>query len=242
VNIVSPLDGSTVTMYNVSTAARTRLQNLEHTAENDTRTNKAFETGFSARLPGGVTLFGGLATEHTLQRICDASDDPNRLLYCDDFAYADQVPWLTQFKLSGTVPLPYNVQIGVGYQTYKRPLSTTIGTQWQITPTTRYASNCTGPCTPGALVNPGMTVSTMNVPLVKPGTELSDRINMLDLNIGRWFRFRSIRIQPEIAVFNALNSLAVYGVRSQNYLTSSYMQPSTLLQPRITRIGMQVKW
>jgi hypothetical protein len=38
-----------------------------------------------------------------------------------------------------------------------------------------------------ALVNPGMTVSTMNVPLVKPGVELSDRINMLDLNIGRWF-------------------------------------------------------
>jgi hypothetical protein len=91
-------------------------------------------------------------------------------------------------------------------------------------------------------VNPGMTVSTMNVPLVKPGTELSDRINMLDLNIGRWFTVHHVRIQPEIAIFNALNNLAVYGVRSQNYLTSSYMQPSTLLQPRITRIGMQVKW
>jgi hypothetical protein len=87
-----------------------------------------------------------------------------------------------------------------------------------------------------------MTVSTMNVPLVKPGTELSDRINMLDLNIGRWFKFHNVRIQPEIAIFNALNNLAVYGVRSQNYLTSSYMQPSTLLQPRITRIGAQVKW
>jgi hypothetical protein len=155
------------------------------------------------------------------------------------------VPWLTQIKLSGTVPLKYNIQVGVGFQTYKRFLSTAtppIGTQWQITQTTRYPANCLGPCTPGALVNPGMTVSTMNVPLVKPGIELSDRINMLDINVGRWFKVHNVRIQPEVAIFNALNSLAVYGVRSQNYLTSSYMQPSTLLQPRITRIGMQVKW
>lgn len=245
VNIASPLDGSVITMYNVSTTARTRLQNLEHTAPTGVRSNKAFETGFSARLPKGITLFGGLATEHTLQRMCDATDDPTRLLWCDDYADADIVPWLTQIKLSGTIPMKYNIQLGIGYQTYKRLLSTAnppIGTQWQITPTTRYPADCKGPCTPGGLVNPLMTVATMNVPLVKPGTELSDRIGMLDINIGRWFTFRNVRIQPELAIFNAFNNLAVYGVRSQNYLTSSYMQPSTLLQPRITRIGMQVKW
>lgn len=245
VDIASPLDGNVVRMYNVSTAARTRLQNLEHTAATGVRSNKAFETGFSARLPGGINLFGGLATEHTLQRMCDATDDPTRLLWCDDYADANLVPWLTQVKLSGSIPLKYNVQLGIGYQTYRRLLSTAatpIGTQWQITPTTRYAADCKGPCTPGALVNPGMTVATMNVPLVKPGTELSDRVQMLDINIGRWFTFRNVRVQPEVAIFNALNNLAVYGVRSQNYLTASYMQPSTLLQPRITRIGLQVKW
>ncbi|HUR35968.1 MAG TPA: carboxypeptidase regulatory-like domain-containing protein [Vicinamibacterales bacterium] len=245
IDIASPLDGSVVRMYNVSAAARTRLLNLEHTATNDTRSNKAFETGFSARLGRGVTLFGGMATEHTLQRTCDAADDPNRLLYCDDYADAGSVPWLTQFKLSGAISLPFKIQTGIGFQTYKRFLSTAtppIGTQWSITPTTRYAADCKGPCTPGALVNPGMTTSTMNVPLVKPGTELSDRINMLDLNIGRWMQIGKVRIQPELAIFNALNNLAVFGVRSQNYLTSSYMQPSTLLQPRITRIGVQVKW
>jgi hypothetical protein len=239
VDIVSPLDGSVIRMYNVSPVARTRLQNLEHTAPNDTRSNKAFETGFSASLPRGIRIFGGMATEQTLSRTCDAADDPNRLLYCDDYADG-ATPWLTQFKLSGVVPLPYNVQFGVGFQTYKRFLSTS--TQWQVTSSTRYAANCLGPCTPGALVNPGITIPTMNVPLVKPGTELSDNINMLDLNIGRWMNVGNVRVQPEVAIFNALNSLAVYGVRSSNFGTSSYMQPSTLLQPRITRIGMQVKW
>src|SRR5262245_14869038 len=245
VQIASPLDGSVITMYNVSASARTRLQNLEHTAINDTRSNKAFEAGFSARLTNGINLFGGMATEHTLQSTCDATDDPNRINYCNDYAQADLVPWLTQFKLSGTADMPYKIKLGVGYQTYKRFLSTAtppVGTQWQITNTTRYPADCKGPCTPGALVNPAQTIATMNVPLVKPGTELSDRIGMLDLNIGRWFQYNKIRIQPEVAIFNAFNNLAVYQFRSQNYLTSSYMQPSTTLQPRVTRIGLNVKW
>ena len=240
VQIASPLDGSVITMYNVSASARTRLQNLEHTAVNDTRSNKAFEAGFSARLTNGVTLFGGMATEHTLSSTCDATDDPNRRLYCDDYADG-ATPWLTQFKLSGTLDLPYKIRTGLGYQTYKRFLGTG-GTQWQITNTTRYPADCKGPCTPGGLVNPTQTLATMNVPLVKPGTELSDRIGMFDINIGRWFQRGKVRIQPEVAIFNVFNNLAVYGVRSQNYLTSSYMQPSTILQARVTRIGLDVKW
>jgi hypothetical protein len=91
-------------------------------------------------------------------------------------------------------------------------------------------------------VNPTQTIATMNVPLVKPNTELSDRIGMLDLNVGRWFQMGKARIQPELAIFNTFNNLAVYQVRSSNYLTSSYLQPSVTLQPRVTRIGVNVKW
>jgi hypothetical protein len=42
-------------------------------------------------------------------------------------------------------------------------------------------------------------------------------------------------------VFNLLNNIAVYAVRSMNYGTSSYLQPSTTLQPRLLRLGVQVK-
>jgi hypothetical protein len=43
-------------------------------------------------------------------------------------------------------------------------------------------------------------------------------------------------------VFNLLNHRAVFGVRSMNYLTSSYMQPATVLPPRLFRLEVQVKW
>ena len=51
-----------------------------------------------------------------------------------------------------------------------------------------------------------------------------------------------MRLKPEFSLFNALNNRAMLTVRSQNYLTSSYLQPSTVLQPRLVRIGLQVNW
>ena len=51
-----------------------------------------------------------------------------------------------------------------------------------------------------------------------------------------------MRLQPELAILNALNNHAVYAVRSLNYGTTSYLQPSTTLQPRILRLGVQVKF
>ena len=224
VDIASPLDGSVITMYNVSATARTRLQNLEHTAVDDTRSNKAFEAGFNARLGRGVTVFGGMATEHTLQRTCDASDDPNRILYCDD--YAGGVPWLTQFKLSGVIPLPFKIQTGIGYQTYKRFLSTAtppIGTQWSDHADHAIPRRLQGPLHAGRDCQPGNDGLDAERTAREAGHRALGSHNMLDINVGRWFQIGKLRLQPEVAIFNALNNLAVYGVRSQNYLTSSYI-------------------
>ena len=121
--------------------------------------------------------------------------------------------------------------------------SATTGTQWLPTPTTRYAANCTGPCTPGGLVDPGMTTAYLAVPLRSPGQDLSDRIKQVDINVGKWIEVSSkLRIQPEVSLFNALNNLAAYQFRSFNYGTASYYQPSTTLLPRTLRFGMQAKW
>jgi hypothetical protein len=167
--------------------------------------------------------------------------NPQQLLYCDQTG--NGIPWNTQLKLAGSLPLPYGLQAGASFTTYKYTFGTpTAGTVWLITPTTRYPANCPGACTPGALVDPGMTVASMSIPLVPPGTEFSDRIEQLDLTIGKWMTLGRLRLQPGVSLFNALDNHAAYAVRSMNYLTSSYLQPSIVLQPRLLRLEMQVKW
>ena len=238
VQIASPLDGGAVTMYNVSTAKVSAVRNLNSNAPDARRWNNALEFGFSARLPGGASIFGGAAVDRTLSVQCGFVDDPNRQNYCDDTQ--NDIPWKNQFKVAGSIPLRYGLQLGTSFTTYDYIYA--AGTVWNITRTTRYPADCKGPCTPSAIVNPGMTVSSMNVPLLAPGTQFSDRIKQLDITVGKWFSARRVRFQPEVSVFNALNNHAAYTVRSMNFLTSSYMQPSLTLQPRVARLGMQVKW
>jgi hypothetical protein len=87
-----------------------------------------------------------------------------------------------------------------------------------------------------------MTVSSMNVPLEAPSMLLSERINQLDISVGKSIRMRQLRLRPEVSIFNALNNLAVYGVRSLNFGTAAYMVPSSIVPPRLFRVGVQVDW
>jgi len=249
VQIASPIDGSSITMYNVTAAKVSAVQNLNTTAPNNYTLDKSVELSFNARLARGVTLFGGYAAEQTVTNSCDRTNDPTTQIFCDQSTLG--VPWLGAFKLAGSVPLKWGLQVGAAFQAYQYIYaggsgvaegSTTLGTVWNITRTTRYAADCKGACTPGALVNPGMTVSSMNVPLIPTNTEPTDRIKQLDLTLGRWFTVNKLRVQPQISLFNGLNNRAVFGVRSMNYGTASYLQPATVLQPRLVRLEVQIKW
>ena len=84
-----------------------------------------------------------------------------------------------------------------------------LGTFWLVTPTTRYAANCTGACTPSALVLPAMAASglaSISVPLVAPETEFTPRINQLDFSVSKSIEFGAFRVTPKLDLFNALNS------------------------------------
>jgi hypothetical protein len=198
--------------------------------------------------------------------LCNEQSNPNNLLYCD--TRSSSIPFRTQLKLSGSYPLPYGVLVSGSFQSIPGyllgcntatcnvpnptlpPSLTTpagLGTVWLITPGTRYAANCLGPCTPGALVIPNMTAASLNVPLVAPGTEYADRVNQLDVSVSKSVKVGITRIQPQIDFFNVLNRSSVLSVRSLNFPTSntpspSYLQPSSVLQGRILRVVMQVKW
>ena len=70
-------------------------------------------------------------------------------------------------------------------------------------------------CVVGALVDPGLNVASLSVPLVAPQTEFGDRINQLDLNLSKTIKIGHATIQPKIDFFNLLNRSSVYAIREQ---------------------------
>ncbi len=86
----------------MSTAALSRVDNLDTNAgEGRKHHYNAFDINMNARLPNGGTVFGGLVTERNLRNICDEPDDPNMLLYCDD--WQNDIPYRPTLKLAGIV-------------------------------------------------------------------------------------------------------------------------------------------
>src|SRR6185295_6821553 len=252
--LFSPIDGSAITYYNVSLAKRTAVSTIDENSPDRKMWYNGFEYNFNARLPRGFTLFGGGTMERTIAQVCDEVSNPNLLLYCDQTQSG--IPWRTQFKLSGTVPVKYGVQASFSFQSLpgyrlgvpaqyaltgtSGPSGTTnnnppngAGTVWQITPTTRYTvcpgSSASAGCVVGALVDPGMTVASLNVPLVAPMTEYGDRIQQLDVSVSKTIRVGRASFQPKIDFFNLLNVSPVIDVRQSGgamiYGTQSYMQP-----------------
>jgi hypothetical protein len=260
VGVFNPLTGQPFTIYNTSAAALPRVDNYDTNAGSGRRqVYTGVDFNVNARFPGGAMLFGGFVTEQTTRAICDEPDDPNMLLYCDD---ADNdIPYRPQLKLSGTYPLPWGIQLSAALQSLAgRPIggfTTTgnkisgpgygdtgspVGTQWLLSPTTRYPANCPAPCPAGALVIPSLTLSSLTVPLVAPGIEFLPRLNQIDLSFGKWFQVGRMRVQGQADIFNALNKSTELSYRSVNATTATYLVPSSILQGRQVRLGLQMKW
>ena len=269
--LFNPIDGTPITYYNVSAAARSNVSYVDTNASSDRKMwFNGFEYNFNARLPHGMTVFGGGISERTISQLCDETWNPNLLLYCDQTNSG--IPFRTQFKIAGTVPVVYGLQVGLsfqslpGYRYGEAALSAADGvsgprgnpsaaalatpngaaTVWLITPTTRYSA-CPGNsaaqgCVVGALVDPGMTVASLSVPLVAPMTEYGDRLNQLDFNVSKTFKIDRFSVQPKFDLYNALNVSPVYAVRSLNYGTSSYKQPQSILNGRVFQLGAVVRF
>jgi outer membrane receptor protein involved in Fe transport len=263
----SPIDGSEITYNNVSAAKVSAVSTVDELAPDRTMVYNGYEYNLNARLGHGITLFGGGMVERMLANVCDEKANPNLLLYCDQSQSG--MPWRSQFKLAASVPVGYGFTVSMAFQTLPGYLFGTsaqyaltgvsgpsgittnnppngASTVWLISRTTRYTA-CPGNsaaqgCVVGNLVNPNMTVASMSVPLVAPMTEYGDRINQLDLNVVRAFHAGRMNIQPKLDLFNLLNVAPAFAVRSLNYGTAAYRQPSSVLSGRAIQFGAIVRF
>ncbi len=287
VTVFSPVDGTPIAIYDtVSAAVASAVKNIDSNDSDVKQSYNAFEFNFQARLPHGARVFGGSATDRTIANTCSgAASNPNFLVTIGGVNYCDQtnsgIPWRTQFKLAGTVPLPwYGVTFAASYQALPGYILGTsaltaggagapnftsysgVASSWTVTPTTRYivcpGNSASQGCTVGSLVVPGQTTSSFAVPVDRPGTLLTPRINQLDLSFSKRITVKGIKFDPKIDIFNALNVDDYFTVRTTTFtpVTSSaaatglqgtgsggtYLQPGSILQGRLLRIGAVITW
>ncbi len=239
VNIVSPLDGEVIPAYNLLRAKQGVNTNRVDFNTNDAdlrrRTYNGVELGASARFKGG-SLFGGWTFDRLVTVTCDSKDDPNTFRFCDQSQLG--LPLRHEFKASGTYLLPWwGIQTNLAFQSYSGPV---LPTRWNISRTTTYAADCKAPCTPGAVVIPNLTPTSLIIELVAPGQSYYERLNQVDIGLRKIFRVGKYQFSGQADIFNVTNSSYV---KSQNTTWGSSLgQPTDVLQPRMLRLAAQIKF
>jgi hypothetical protein len=82
--------------------------------------------------------------------------------------------------------------------------------------------------------------ANVTVNLVAPGTLYGDRINELDLRAAKILRHGESRLVVALDVYNALNSSAVLSYNNAFVPGGTWLQPMTLLTPRLIKITAEV--
>jgi hypothetical protein len=160
------------------------------------------------------------------------------------------------------VPLVYGVEVSASLQSYPGTIKFTTpmtapagGVSWTITRgVTRYPTDCAVPgCVPGAIVLPSRFAGdpSIRVELASPGTRYEPHYSQLDFGVRRTFKIHGVTAQAQVDLFNATNSGAILSegaaltTRVAPYLSSSPDSggtPTTILQPRLIRIGAQIRF
>jgi hypothetical protein len=233
-SVVAPSDprlpgsgGNTVSgLYNITPTAITRPPNNLLTFAKNYGTQvenwQGVDVNLTSRLRGGVLAQGGFSTGRTLTDSCEirAAVPETTLLnpYC-----RIETPYLTQVKLLGAYTIPViDVQASGTFQSIPGP---------QVQAAVVYTSAQVQ----GSLGRPLAGAATAQVNVIAPGEEYGDRLNQLDLRIGKLLRFGRSKTALNVDIYNIFNNNAAL---TENASFGAFRQPLLVLNPRLVKFSV----
>jgi hypothetical protein len=190
----------------------------------------------SARPRPGVLLQGGTSTQRQTTDNCEvvsraAGEPPLRgtglpaynpsQLYCHV-----EGTFLSQIKLMGSYTVPrIDVQVTASLQSLPGP---------EIV-ASYVASNAVVRPSLGRNLAGGLTNVTVN--LIEPRTLYGERLNQLDLRIGKILQMGPMRATASFDLYNAFNSSAVLTLSNA---FGTWQQPQSIVNARFAKVGLQL--
>jgi Carboxypeptidase regulatory-like domain len=211
-----------------------------------------FDFSLNARLGGGVILQGGTSTGRQVTNLCGVTSvDPAMLnslgatvggvgavgvggvAVSSASSCAVTQAWLTQLKFLASYTVPkINVQLGAAYQNIP-------GLELAAT----YAepnSDIARPVSQGGLGHlPFGAVSasaTTALAIIPPETNYYNRLNQLDLRLGKILKFGGkTRMNLSLDLYNLFNAGTI---TAASFSYTTWLAPSSVIAPRLAKVSM----
>jgi hypothetical protein len=197
----------------------------------------------NARLLRGITVQGGVSTGRTSTDNCELVSKLPELIGTAttalplDYCHMSSL-WLTQVKGLGSYTIPrLDIQVGGSIQSNPGPI-----VQATFNAPTALAAQSLGRPLSGNAPNAQVNLLRSNALAPTPttasaGALYGDRVNQVDLRVGKIFRFGQRRTAVNLDVYNVLNSSAVL---TESSAYGTFRVPQIVMVGRFVKIGAQV--
>jgi len=193
------------------------------------------DVGVNARLANGLFLFGGVSTGKTMLDNCDvAAKVPESLAVAGaggaltsrpvEYCHIES-PFLTQVKLNGAYTIPKaGVLLSAAFQSLAGPV---VQANYVITERA-----------PGVPLVGGSTATVALLPSsAGVGTEYGERLNQLDLRVGKVVRIARTKTVFNVDLFNLFNANAVTAENAA--FPAAFRRPTQIMLARFVKISAQ---
>jgi hypothetical protein len=233
-------------LYNITAAAAARaasnVRGMANSYGDYDRHWDGFDVTFQARLAAGLNIQGGTSTGRLSEDFCDVRSKSPEGMAAAPYGgvggpslllnpYCHQVePFLTTYKANASYLVP-KVDVQVSGTFSSRP-----GVVLR-------ADAIFQPNDPTILATLGRSlaaVPNVTVPLIAPYEAYGDRIDQVDMRIGKILRFGRTRSNLSLDVINLFNSND--NLAYQTLLSPTWPAPTTVLLPRIFRVNFGIDW
>jgi hypothetical protein len=226
-------NGQTITVYSIAPSKLGVIDNVRMNSTENFRDYNGVDLSVNARLRNGTQLQGGVTIGSLHEFQCQV-DDPNDQRFCDR-----PYPARTQFKLSGTYPLPMGFRVSGLFQSVAGVQSARDGVNvGKDLPVIYSVGRGQAP----GLTQPNVSTSWSNtgIRLNDIGSLYLDRVNQLDFAVSRDFQAGKVHVRPQMDIFNSLNSNAVTQVFTS--FGPNLLVPQSVLNPRLVRFNVRVSF
>jgi hypothetical protein len=248
-SITAPLDprlpgggGYTVSgLYNVKPEKFGQVQNfntLSDTLGKQIEHWNGVDVGARARLQNGVTIQGGISTGRRTLDNCEVAEQAPEVLL--GLTNAGGGPNANSWGPASFCRRKEGFQTQVklfGFYTIPR-IDVLVSGTLQSTPGPEILANYNAP---NAAVTPSLgrplsgAAQNITVNLIEPGSMYGERLNQIDLRVGKVFRVNDIRASINLDVYNAINADTVREMN--NTFGAAWQRPTSILLARFAKIS-----
>lgn len=219
--VTNPLDGSPLTVYNQNPATRGKIDNFLTNQDELWSKYHGVELKAEKRFANGGMILGGFTAGRNRGNIRGSSTDlnnPNNLINAIGAVGYDST---YQVNLAGSWMLPYGIQ-------WSGSLRTATGLPLRRVYTVTRA------------IVPGLTQVNQSIDVLPSGEVRLENNNLLDMRVAKLVKIGRTQVEAIADIYNVLNSNATTG--EVTTIGSSLGRPSAILDGRLLRLGVQMKF